>query len=144
MKRHRLALGVSIAVMALLLAQSAEANNLCLSASSVVLVGEHLAIPAKGTCKPWTGFVNSTPGNILTGVICTSSDGTKFFANQVTSIPLEILESTIALPEKTGTIFDCVDGKCGSAIPVAVVKCPKLTIESAVETAPALSSTLGQ
>lgn len=145
MKLRELALGVSSVAMVLLLAQTASAANLCLLANgSVTLVGENLVIPAKGVCKPWAGFVVAQPGNILTGVICTTTDGTQTLANQVTSAPEEILESTIALPAKTGTILDCIGGSCGSALSLSVVKCPKLTIEPSVEKEPAFSTTLGQ
>jgi hypothetical protein len=126
MKLKGLVLGTLAVGMALGLTNTASAKDLCLLGNSATtLVGENLAIPTKGVCKTWAGFVEAQPGNILTGVICTSSDGTTVLANQFTSIPFEVLKSNIALPAGTGTLNDCLSttGVC-TAYTVSVVKCP--------------------
>jgi hypothetical protein len=126
MKLKGLVLGTLALGIALWLPNTASAKNLCLLGNSkTTLVGENLAVPPKGICKTWAGFVETQAGNILTGVICTSSDGTTVLANQFTSFLGEVLKSNIALPGGTGTLNDCFSatGVCTS-FTVSVVPCP--------------------
>jgi hypothetical protein len=124
-----------IAGLFLSLTPPASAADLCiLMGGSTTLVGRNLVVPAKGNCKPWSGFVVGQAGNILTGVICTSTDGTKVFANQYTSTAGELLKSAIALPARTGTVSDCFPTSgCGAPTTAAIVKCTSANTISAAE-----------
>jgi hypothetical protein len=75
-------LAALVAGLAVLPTQTASAKDLCLLVDgTITLVGKVLAIPPKGACKTWAGYVLDQPGNVLSGVICTTSDGTKAVAN---------------------------------------------------------------
>ena len=57
----------------------AYAKDLCLNLDGFTFVGKGVAIPGKGKCKPWGGFVESTCNFGLnhassTGTICRASD----------------------------------------------------------------------
>jgi hypothetical protein len=118
------ALAFLVALMSVVFPQIASGKDLCLTTVGVTLVGVNVGIPSKGTCKPWPGFVVDQPDNILTGVICTTSDGTEFQANQYTSTQGELLKWVISLPAGTGTVVDCDISGCSSALSASVVKCP--------------------
>jgi hypothetical protein len=124
-----------IAGLFLSLTPPASAKDLCLlMGGATTLVGRDLVIPAKGNCKPWSGFVVGQAGNVLTGVICTSSDGTEAFVNQYTSSAGELLKSAIALPAGTGTISDCFPTSgCLTTTTVAIVKCSSANTIPAAE-----------
>lgn len=136
MASSRKALGITgFLILALLAigAHEASAKDLCLLVGgAVTLVAKGTGVPTKGTCKPWAGFIPEEPGNILTGVVCTTSDGSQLQANQYTSIAGEELLSVISLPGGSGTTNDCsVGGGCFSS-PVVIEKCPKLQVHKEV------------
>jgi hypothetical protein len=144
MRTRPMAVAVWIAGLFLLLTLPASAKDLCLlKGGSTTLVGKNLAIPAKGQCRPWSGFVVGQAGNILTGVICTSTDGSQVLVNQYTSVPGELLKSAIALPSGTGTISDCFPTSgCNTPVTVAVVKCSKTNAITATDGNVPANSTL--
>jgi hypothetical protein len=134
-----------IAGLFLSITPPASAKDLCiLMGGSTTLVGRNVVIPARGNCRPWSGFVVGQAGNLLTGVICTSTDGTKVLVNQYTSTAGELLKSTIALPGLTGTISDCFPTSgCGAPTSAAIVKCTSAnTIPAAEDVNGSAQSTL--
>jgi hypothetical protein len=87
----------------------AMAKNYCITGfpnSSFVLVGEGFTVPSKGSCKAWLGF-NPILGrdNPVSGVGCTSSDGTNLSLNLTTAEPglVEVSYISITLASHTGT-----------------------------------------
>jgi hypothetical protein len=91
----------------------AQAKNYCISgfpASVWLLVGQTFSVPAKGKCKPWTGFNPADAENAPSvGVGCTSSDGANFTLNVSTSFVTaqftEIDVVRLSLPSQTGGAF---------------------------------------
>jgi hypothetical protein len=106
----RLKLVVSPILLALALAPSvASAKNFCVtgfSNSGFVLVGKAFTVPPKGACKAWLGF-NPILGknNPVTGIGCTSSDGSNLSLNLTTAESglVEINNISLSLPSLTGT-----------------------------------------
>jgi len=89
----------------------AGATNYCISGfpnSTYILVGLGFTVPAKGTCKTWTGLTTQNDFNSPSaGTGCTSSDGSELSLTITTSVPqnsghIEIDSITLSLPKQTG------------------------------------------
>ena len=79
----------SILMLAVFSPSVALAKNFCVTGfpnSSFVLVGVGFTVPSKGSCKAWLGF-NPILGrnNPVSGVGCTSSDGSNLSLNLTTA-----------------------------------------------------------
>lgn len=115
MRRTHLLVGF-IGLSALVsLAPAAQAKDYCLFDQTVpdyILVGRGFTIPAKGKCKPWTGFNAQGGQNSPTaGTGCTSSDGSHLNLTLTTSFPqnggdVEIDSITLSLPLQSGMSSD--------------------------------------
>src|SRR5579871_4063296 len=99
----------SILMLAVLSPSVALAKNFCVTGfpnSNFVLVGLGFAVPSKGSCKAWLGF-NPILGrnNPVSGVGCTSSDGSNLSLNLTTAESglVEINNISITLSTHTGT-----------------------------------------
>jgi hypothetical protein len=100
---------VGVLAMVALSPAVAMAKNYCITGfpnSAFVLVGEGFTVPSKGSCKAWLGF-NPILGrdNPVSGVGCTSSDGTNLSLNLTTAEPtlVEVSYVSITLASHTGT-----------------------------------------
>ena len=90
----------------------ALAKNYCISgfpnSNPYILVGVGFTVPAKGTCKAWTGLTTQNSFNSPSaGAGCTSSDGKELSLTITTSVPqnaghIEIDSITLSLPTQTG------------------------------------------
>jgi hypothetical protein len=89
----------------------AGAKNYCIGGfanSTYILVGIGFTLPAKGTCKTWTGLTTQNDFNSPSaGTGCTSSDGTELSLTITTSVPqnaghIEIDSITLSLPKQIG------------------------------------------
>jgi hypothetical protein len=89
----------------------AGAKNYCIGGfanSTYILVGVGFTLPAKGTCKTWTGLTTQNDFNSPSaGTGCTSSNGTELSLTITTSVPqnaghIEIDSITLSLPKQTG------------------------------------------
>jgi len=102
----------SLAITLILAPGIGQAASFCIKGfpnPSWLLVGKGFTVPAKGVCKPWTGFNPANGSNDPTnGVGCTSSDGSNLSLNVTTSDePLgfvEIDSISLSLPSKTGAV----------------------------------------
>ncbi|HUY26272.1 MAG TPA: hypothetical protein VMV27_02525 [Candidatus Binataceae bacterium] len=108
---HKLQAGIVGFITLLILTPGVVlAKNYCISGfpnASYILVGQGFKVPAKGKCKPWTGF--NTQGNFPTsGNGCTSSDGTNLSLSLTTGDEpdafVEIDTISLALPAQTGDV----------------------------------------
>jgi len=95
------------------LAPAAHADY-CLTDQSTpthILVGRGFVVPAKGACKPFTGFTPVLGQNSpIVGTGCKSSDGSRLNFTLTTTEPenngfVEIDSISLVLPAQTGTSF---------------------------------------
>jgi hypothetical protein len=120
----------TLATIAIVLAvgSAARATNFCASFGTANLAAPGLSIPDKGTCKAFNGSIVSAAGPLLTGGICTSSDGSTVLLNLFTQFNSEIysLYGTFSPLSNIGTGNECITGitNCPS-FDIAVTKCPK-------------------
>jgi hypothetical protein len=104
--------------LALLLATAtvAAAGDFCITVApndSTKYVGKGFSVPGKGKCKSWNGVYlpSFAAVSVSTGSGCTSSDGTTFRLNLVTSRDGVAFNDYIVLPLPgltNGTLFEVV------------------------------------
>jgi hypothetical protein len=113
MRRSVLAIG-----LVLVLAAAAEAADFCVSLNSGanILVGKAFRVPSKGSCKAFSGFIQTYLRDLFNGNACTASNGSEIEFNLVGSARgIETLNVTLPLPSLTGgSGIDTVAGGSGS------------------------------
>jgi hypothetical protein len=81
----------TIVAMLVLAPKVSQAKDYCVTLTATptyILVGQGFSIPAKGQCKPWTGFgLQLQENSPSVGTGCTSSDGTHLSLSIMTSFP---------------------------------------------------------
>jgi len=126
MKSLMAAVGIVLALGA-----TAQAADFCMEIGSTVYVGRSFRIPSPGQCKPFNGFPQGHPGDVVTGTGCTASDGShvtfdlqESFLDQQDVLTAVTTNVQIALPGLTGTshFYDSVAQFGGSDF-VIVVTC---------------------
>jgi hypothetical protein len=80
MVRSRTSSVLAIGIV-LVLAAVAEAADFCvdlnLNGAANILVGKAFRVPSKGSCKAFSGFIQDTSRDLLTGNACTDSAGSQ-------------------------------------------------------------------
>ena len=118
-----------IAVLALVVAPSAHAANVCLTLGAAQVVASGLTVPAKGTCTSFNGFFRGQDrvGMLLAGDICKSSDGTSVMFNTFTQRngQPDSLIGSWSPSTLTGSGRECIAGAASCfAFNVTLTKCP--------------------
>jgi hypothetical protein len=85
------------------IASVAQAADFCISVNggAVIVVGKNFHVPAKNTCKPFSGFLKTGGATLLNGNACTASDGSLVLFNLVGD-GLVSLQFSLPLPSLTG------------------------------------------
>jgi hypothetical protein len=112
-------------IVALAIAASAHAANLCVSFGGAHIVASGATVPVKGTCASFNGFYANKAGFLLAGDICKSSDGTTVRFNTFTQFQgkPDSLVGSWSTSNGSGSGNECTSTGC-NAFAVTVTKCP--------------------
>jgi hypothetical protein len=108
----------------------AEAKDFCIMATplQVVAVGAGFAVPAKGKCKPFSGYVPPAASTV-SGTGCTSTDGAHLYLTITRSIFGGTViqdQVSLSLPGLTGNLRESsliAPAGLGAPIGVSAAKC---------------------
>jgi hypothetical protein len=127
-----------------LLLPGTSSAKLCIGFGAADIVGPTASIPKKNSCKPFNGYVENEPGNLVTGTLCTSGDDSTVVGNLYFGVAGPE-DAAFSLPKNglsSSNGKDCTGfNDCSTGVPVDVVTCSKPTVPDSV-TAPARSGKL--